>query len=206
MMSARKTDTQKRQEQITQAALDLINDQGVSGLSIAGIARRVGIVPSALYRHFASKDAVLDAVLDLIQQRLLDNVAHVREQTQDPLQQLKRLFTRHIAMLSENRAIPHVVFSDAVYNGQPDRKAKVAQIITTYLKEVEFIIESGRQDGTLRKEVVPATSSVMFLGMIMPAVVLWNVSEGNFDMTAHINTAWPAYERSIAVQIPKEAS
>ena len=99
-----------------------------------------------------------------------------------------------------------LVFSDAVYNGQPDRKAKVAQIITTYLKEVETIIESGRQDGTICKEVVPATASVMFLGMIMPTAVLWNVSEGNFDMAAHSNTAWPAYERSIAVQIPKETS
>jgi AcrR family transcriptional regulator len=205
-MAAPKTQTLERQEQITQAALDLINDQGVSGLSIAGIARRVGIVPSALYRHFASKDAVLDAVLDLIRQRLLDNVAHVRKKTPVPLNQLKLLFTRHIAMLSENQAIPHVVFSDSVYNGQPDRKAKVAQIITTYLKKVETIIESGRQDGTICKEVVPATASVMFLGMIMPAAVLWNVSEGNFDMAAHISTAWPAYERSIAVQIPKEAS
>jgi AcrR family transcriptional regulator len=206
MMSARKTDTEKRQEQITQAALDLINDQGVSGLNIAGIARRVGIVPSALYRHFASKDAVLDAVLDLIRKRLLENVTHVRRNTPVPLKQLKLLFARHIAMLSENRAIPHVVFSDAVYNGQPDRKAKVAQIITTYLKEIETIIESGRQDGTIQKEMVPATAAVMFLGMIMPAAVLWNVSEGNFDMAAHINTAWPTYERSIAVQIPKEAS
>jgi AcrR family transcriptional regulator len=205
-MPAPKTQTLQRQEQITQAALDLINDSGVTGLSIAGIARRVGIVPSALYRHFTSKDAVIDAVLDLIQQRLLANVAHVRDQTQVPLQQLKLLFTRHTAMLSENRAIPHVVFSDAVYCGQPGRRARVANIITTYLKEVETIITSGRQDGTIRKDVVPATAALMFLGMIMPAAVLWNVSGGKFDMAAHEKTAWPAYERSIAAQTPKEAS
>jgi len=205
-MPAPKTQTFQRQEQITQAALDLINDSGVTGLSIAGIARRVGIVPSALYRHFTSKDAVIDAVLDLIQQRLLGNVAHVREQTPVPLQQLKLLFTRHTAMLSENQAIPHVVFSDAVYTGRPDRRARVAQIIFTYLKEIQAIITSGRQDGTIRKDVVPSTAAVMFLGLIMPAAVLWNVSGGKFDMAAHARTAWPAYERSIAAQNPQEAS
>ncbi len=204
-MSAPKIQTRQRQEQITQAALDLINDSGVIGLSIAGIARRVGIVPSALYRHFTSKDAVLDAVLDLIGQRLLDNVTHVRKQTPVPLQQLKLLFTRHTAMLSENQAIPHVVFSDAVYYGQPDRRARVAQIITSYLKEIETIIASGRQDGTIRMDVAPANAAVMFLGMIMPAAVLWNVSGGDFDMAAHEKSAWPAYERSIAAQTPKEA-
>lgn len=205
-MPAPKTQTLLRQEQITQAALDLINESGVTGLSIAGIARRVGIVPSALYRHFTSKNAVLDAVLDLIQHRLLGNVAHAREQTPVPLQQLKLLFIRHTAMLSENQAIPQVVFSDAVYTGQPDRRARVAQIIFTYLKEIETIIESGRQDSTVRKDVVPATAAVMFLGMILPAAVLRNVSQGKFDMAAHVKTAWPAYERSIAAQTLKEAS
>jgi len=205
-MPAPKTQTLQRQEQIVQAALELINDSGVTGLSIAGIAQKVGIVPSALYRHFTSKDAVLDAVLDLIQQRLMANVAHVRKQTPAPLQQLKQLFTRHTALLNENQAIPHVVFSDAVYTGLPDRRARVAQIITTYLKEVETIIASGRQDGTIRKDVVPATAAIMFLGMIMPAAVLWNVSGGKFDMVTHARTAWPAYERSIAAQLSKEAS
>lgn len=205
-MPAPKTQTLLRQEQITQAALDLINESGVTGLSIAGIARRVGIVPSALYRHFTSKNAVLDAVLDLIQHRLLGNVAYAREQTPVPLQQLKLLFIRHTAMLSENQAIPHVVFSDAVYTGQPDRRARVAQIIFTYLKEIETIIESGRQDSTVRKDVVPATAAVMFLGMILPAALLRNVSQGKFDMAAHVKTAWPAYERSIAAQTLKEAS
>ncbi len=204
-MSAPKIQTRQRQEQITQAALDLINDSGVTGLSIAGIARRVGIVPSALYRHFSSKDAVLDAVLDLIGQRLQDNVAHVRQKTPVPLQQLKLLFTRHTAMLSENRAIPHMVFSDAVYYGQPGRRARVAQIIFTYLKEIETIIASGRQDGSIRMDVATATAAVMFLGLIMPAAILWNVSGENFDMATHIKTAWPAYERSIAAQTPKEA-
>ncbi len=204
--TAPKTQTIERQEQIVQAALELINDSGVTGLSIAGIAQKVGIVPSALYRHFRNKDAVLDALLDLIRQRLLDNVVHVRRKTPVPLEQLNLLFTRHTAMLSGNRAIPHVVFSDAVYNGHPDRKAKVAQIITGYLKEVEFIIESGRQDGTIHKSVIPATAAIMFLGMIMPAAVLWNVSGGNFDMAAHISTAWPAYELSITGRIPEEAS
>ncbi|EMS77400.1 transcriptional regulator, TetR family [Desulfotignum phosphitoxidans DSM 13687] len=199
-MSARKTDTQQRQEQITQAALDLINDQGVSGLSIAGIARRVGIVPSALYRHFASKDAVLDAVLDLIRQRLLDNVAHVREQTDVPLEQLRLLLIRHAFLLDENRAIPSVVFSEAVYTGAPERKSRVTSIITDYLKEIQAIIALGQQDGSIHKKIEPATAAVLFMGMILPAAILSNISEGLFDITAHVKNVWPAFVRSVSTK------
>jgi AcrR family transcriptional regulator len=200
MMSARKTDTQQRQEQITQAALDLINDQGVSGLSIAGIARQVGIVPSALYRHFASKDAVIDAVLDLIRQRLLDNVVHVREQTDVPLEQLRLLLIRHAFLLDENRAIPSVVFSEAVYTGAPERKSRVTSIITDYLKEIQAIIALGQQDGSIHKKIEPATAAVLFMGMILPAAILSNISEGLFDITAHVKNVWPAFVRSVSTK------
>lgn len=199
-MRARKIETELRQEQIIEAALELIGSEGVYALSIAGIAERVGIVPSALYRHFKSKDDVLDAVLDLLKRRLLGNVTLVREETPEALYRLKSLLMRHARMLSENRAIPHVVFSDGVYTGHPGRKAKVAEIITSYLGEIQKIIEEGKQEGTVREDVVPTTASVIFLGMILPAAVLWNVSKGGFDMIAHAENAWPAFVRCISTK------
>ena len=199
-MRAQKKETEARQEQIIEAALELIGTQGVSALSIAGIAERVGIVPSALYRHFKSKDDVLDAVLELIRTRLLANVTQVREDTPEALPRLKSLLMRHVRMLSENRAIPHVVFSDGIYSGHPERKAKVASIIITYLVNIQKIVEEGIQDGSIRQDVIPRTASVMFLGMILPAAVLWNVSEGDFDMIAHAENAWPDFVRCISMK------
>ncbi|MFA5159242.1 MAG: TetR/AcrR family transcriptional regulator [Candidatus Omnitrophota bacterium] len=197
-MRAQKIETEARQEQIIEAALELIGADGVNALSIAGIAERVGIVPSALYRHFKSKDDVLDAVLELIRTRLLANVTQVREETPDALPRLKSLLMRQVRMLSENRAIPHVVFSDGIYTGHPERKAKVATIITSYLCKIQKIVEEGIQDGSIRRDVVPTTASVMFLGMILPAAILRNVSEGGFDVIAHAQNAWPAFVRCIA--------
>jgi AcrR family transcriptional regulator len=197
-MRAQKTETELRKEQIVEAALDLIGAEGAYALNIAGIAERVGIVPSALYRHFKSKDDVLDALLEFLRIRLLGNVAQVMEETPDALQRLKSLLMRHARMLSENRAIPHIVFSDGIYSGHLERKAKVAEIITTYLGMIQKIVEEGRLDGSIRKDVVPTTASVMFLGIILPAAVLWNLTEGRFDMIAHAENAWPAFVRCIA--------
>lgn len=197
-MRAQKTETDIRQEQIVAAALELIGADGVSALSIAGIAERVGIVPSALYRHFKSKDDVLDAVLDLLKRRLLDNVTQARKQTPDALPRLKSLLMRHARMLSENRAIPYVVFSDGIYAGHPERKAKVAEILMAYIGRIQEIITQGITDSSIREDVVPMTAAVMFLGIILPGAVLWNISEGSFDMIAHVESAWPAFIRYIA--------
>ena len=199
-MRAQKTESELRQQQIVEAALELIGSEGINALTIAGIAARVGIVPSALYRHFKGKDEVLDAVLELLQFRLADSVSRVREETKGALPRLQSLLMRHARMLSENRAIPHVVFSDGLYTGRPERKAKVGGIILGFLKKIEQILEEGQQEGAIRDDVVPATAAVMFLGMILPAAVLRNVTEGRFDMIANAENAWPVFVRCIATE------
>lgn len=46
---------------IVQAALDVIDSQGVEGLSMPKLAKRLGVGVMSLYSHVASKDDLLDA-------------------------------------------------------------------------------------------------------------------------------------------------
>ena len=61
-----KLNTEVRQEQIIQAAMNLIASRGLKGLSMAALANRIGLVPSAIYRHFKSKNDIVDMILDFI--------------------------------------------------------------------------------------------------------------------------------------------
>ncbi|MBZ5617767.1 MAG: TetR/AcrR family transcriptional regulator [Acidobacteriia bacterium] len=55
---------------------------------MARVARRVGLVPSAVCRHFEGKDELLDAVLELIRERLNTNVVQSSQDATDALQVL----------------------------------------------------------------------------------------------------------------------
>jgi AcrR family transcriptional regulator len=197
-MRALKTDTEIRQRQITAAALDLIAAEGVSSLSIAAIAERVGIVPSAFYRHYKSKDDVLDAILDQLRIALLGNAAAVRQESENAPERLRRLMQRHVSLLAENHVIPQIVFSDSFYAGHPERKKKVRGIVSDYLGEVQKIVVEGQEDGTLLAEASAETVSVMFLGLVLPTAVIRNVSGGRFDVARYVDTAWPLFQRGIS--------
>lgn len=196
-MSIDKLNTQVRQEQIAQAAMNLINTSGMKGLSIAGVAKRVGIVPSAIYRHFDSKDQVIDAVLDLIFDRLMNNVSQACETTLDPFKRLKLILTRHIRLILENHAIPRIIFSEEVYSGNTDRKAKLNRKIDRYLNKISEIIQKGQHENRIRKDVDPATISVMFLGIIQPAAIIWHISNEAFDVAKHGEKAWRIFKESM---------
>ena len=197
-MSAQKVNTEIRQEQIVQAALDLIGSHGVQALSIASVAQRVGLVPSGIYRHFKCKDDLLSAILDLIGKRLLNNVMLVRQETSDALERLRVLLMREIHLLLENQAIPHIVFSESIFTDSVDRKARVRAIITGYFAEVEKIVLEGQREGLLREDVDPLTVVLMFKGMVLPAVVLWKVTDGSVDLVRHAEAAWKLFRTAVS--------
>ena len=196
-MSAEKLDTKIRQDQIIRAAMDLIAAHGLKGLSMAGLARRIGLVPSAIYRHFRSKDDLIDAMLDFIRAGLLDIVASSRHDTEDAEACLRVLLTRHITFIRENHVAPRIIFSEEVYSGKPERKHKLYDIISEYLESVRVIVEDGQEDNIFRSDVTPQTVAIMFLGLIQPVAIMWHLSDGGFDVTKHAEKTWHMFKDAI---------
>jgi AcrR family transcriptional regulator len=50
-------------------AAEVVAQEGFDALSMRAVAGRLGAVPMALYNHFATKDALVDALLDRVLQR-----------------------------------------------------------------------------------------------------------------------------------------
>jgi AcrR family transcriptional regulator len=205
-MAEAKLDTQVRREQIAEAALGLVADQGLRRLSVAALARRVGLVPSGIYRHFKSKDEILAAVLDRIEQRLLANVQAAQEANPDPLDCLKDVLMRHIRFIREGRAIPRIIFSDDMHAGSPERKQRIFQIFTRYTGAVSQIVRLGQSQGRIRSELDVQTVTMMLFGIILPAGILWHLTEGGFDVTRHAQRAWQLFSSAIASSAEAPAS
>ena len=71
MVAAPTSESSPRREQILQVAAQLFARHGFHGVSIAELGAAVGVSGPALYRHFASKEALLARMLIGISERLL---------------------------------------------------------------------------------------------------------------------------------------
>lgn len=54
----------ERRASIVAVAKVLFADKGYHGVSVDDLARRIGVSPAVLYQHFASKEALYEAVID----------------------------------------------------------------------------------------------------------------------------------------------
>jgi AcrR family transcriptional regulator len=63
-------------ERVLQAAVALADRDGLEAVSMRNLAERLGVVPMALYKHVASKDELLDGMVDVLLGQVEEPEAH----------------------------------------------------------------------------------------------------------------------------------
>jgi|GEM_PF-2502069 len=98
-----------RREDIVNAAAKLFSESGYESTSVRTIARAVGLSVASLFHHYASKDALLEAVIRRgLEIGMADVVAGLEGKT-TPLTRLRALVHVHIRLVNgENRHIHRV--------------------------------------------------------------------------------------------------
>lgn len=196
-MALEKLNTEIRKEQIVEAALGLIAAHGVRRLSMAALARRVGLVPSALYRHFSSKQEIVQAAIQLIAKRAKDNMREVRSRTPNSLDRLELLLGGIIRMIRELQAMPRIIFSEGMSEDNPEAKRRAYKLLQGVIDGIEQIIGEGQERGEIRTDLDAKSLAIMFWGMIPASVILWHVSEGEFNVTRQAEKSWELFRDGI---------
>jgi AcrR family transcriptional regulator len=94
-----------RREQILQAAAQLFAERGARAVGVDDVGAAVGVTGPAIYRHFASKDAMLAEMLLRISETLLDGGNRCVSRTHDPAGQLRALIAFHVDFALANPAL-----------------------------------------------------------------------------------------------------
>ena len=90
----------ERRESILSAAQGLFASKGLHGVSVDEIARAVNVSPAILYRHFNSKQALYDAVLEKFscqRQSYVDTIVNHGTRFEDALAGMTQVFIKNVA-------------------------------------------------------------------------------------------------------------
>ncbi|WP_240917017.1 TetR/AcrR family transcriptional regulator [Nocardioides sp. HDW12B] len=139
-----------RREQILATAAELFAARGFHGVSVVELGAACGVTGPALYRHFASKDAMLAEMLVAISQRLL-SVGRQRVAAADGASgALEALVAWHTDFALHNKAL--IVVQDRDWSSlPPEAQEQVRHLQRTYvelwvttLREVRPEVDSDR--------------------------------------------------------------
>lgn len=117
---------------IVDAALAIVTEEGVAALTMQRLAGELGYAIGALYRYFASKDALLLAVQRRVLERLAEDLAAADERA---LQHLKR--SRASA---EAAALTRLLMAAQVYETLPSRRPAHFRLLSVWLGDPSPVV------------------------------------------------------------------
>lgn len=90
---------------LTEAALRIVERDGLSALSLRAVAREAGVSPAAPYHHFKDKQELMTAVGTEGFGRLTEAMRHARDKAADPHAALSAIGVAYVCFARENPAL-----------------------------------------------------------------------------------------------------
>lgn len=173
------TEFTERQKEIINASLQLIAESGIQSLTIKNLSKKIGLVESAIYRHYESKTQILIALLDSISEQSKSNEIN---DAKGVLGILEKRLIHHFNTFTENPALVSVVFAEDLFQNEPSLVEKTRLKVEKSISDLTALIQKGQQSGEIRTDINPETVSVMINGSVRMLVKQWKMSGYSFDL------------------------
>ncbi len=137
------------------AALKLVAKRGPSGFTLAEAARMAGVVPSALYRHFADREALLAAVARQGFEMLLAGLPSANATGSDPREALMAFGIAYFRFATRHSAHFQVMF------GAEIDKRKFPDLLAATRRTLDIFTQTAQAFGSDWKNLAAAAWSIM---------------------------------------------
>ncbi|MFB4319983.1 TetR/AcrR family transcriptional regulator [Actinomadura sp. 21ATH] len=109
------------------AARELLEEDGSAGLSLRAVARRAGVSPTAPYRHYADRDALVSAVAAQGYRELAEHLAAAHPSPAAP-DDLVAVAVAYVDFALKHPALFRVMFAEPCDPGNEERASATAAI------------------------------------------------------------------------------
>jgi AcrR family transcriptional regulator len=188
---------EERREVTVEAVIDLAAEQNPADITTGAIAKRMGVTQGALFRHFPSKDAILQAVMEWVSERLLARIDKATAAAASPLGALEAAFTAHIEFISEHPGVPRMLFGELQRAERTIAKRMAQTLIQRYGERLGRLIAEGKQRGELLATLDDKAAAALFIGTIQGLVMQSLIAGDVKRLRASAPGAFALYRRAV---------
>lgn len=169
--SAKHLPAAERRAITVETVIALAGEQNPSDITTEAIARRMGLTQGALFRHFANKDAILQAVMEWVAERLLARIDRAVRGEDSPLAALEKMFMAHTEFVAEHPGIPRMLFGELQRGEATPAKRMVQELIRCYGQRLNRLLNQGKARGELDAGLNAEAAATLFIGSIQGLIM-----------------------------------
>ncbi len=169
--SSKHLSADKRRAVTVEAVVDLAARQNPGDITTAAIAKHMNVTQGALFRHFPNKEAIWQAVMEWVAERLLARVDKAAKTASTPLAALEAVFMAHIEFVCTYPGVPRMLFGELQRAEDTPAKSMARTLIQKYARRVEILIDRGKAEAELDPAVDTVAAGLLFIGSIQGLVM-----------------------------------
>ena len=196
-LTATRLPTETRQAEIVAAALRLAQDSSPAAITTTDLATAVGLSQGALFKHFASKEAVWLAAMTWVAEHLLGSLNEAAQQADTPLEALRRVFEAHVDFVVTYPGVPRVIFHELQQPVDSPLKQQVRGLMQAYRQLLLRLLEAAVQRGDVAADLDVPAAVTLFVGIVQGLVMQSMLSSNIAIMRVEAPRVFHLYLRGI---------
>ena len=141
----------ERRLQILQTLASMLETPKGEKITTAALATQLACSEAALYRHFASKAQMYDALIEFIEQSLFSVVNQITSAESQGLRQVEAIIALLLRFAQKNRGMTRVLIGDALVNENERLQAR----ISTLLDRIEAALKQALRIAATQENLKP---------------------------------------------------
>ena len=143
----------ERRVQILQVLAEMLQQPGAERVTTAALAARLAVSEAALYRHFASKAQMFEALIDFIESSVFGLINQIGEREPAGRARAARIVAMVLQFGEKNPGMARVMVGDAlVFEHQ-----RLQQRMNQFFDKLDAALRQSLRDGALADSAEPAT-------------------------------------------------
>ncbi len=162
-----------RRDQIVMATLELLGEMPVERLGTRAVAERVGVTQPALFRHFSSKDEMLEAVARHAVSLLGGRVETVLAEGLGPVETIHRVSRGLLEFAQAYPGVLALLFHDVAQGDGARFHAPLRHLVSMQVSLVTELARRTADEEGLPASVDPAAAAALFVATIQGVLLQW---------------------------------
>ncbi|MDQ5927007.1 MAG: TetR family transcriptional regulator [Pseudomonadota bacterium] len=142
-----------------------------SDITTAAIAEHMQVTQGALFRHFPSKDAIWEATMGWVAERLLSRIDRAAKGIASPLAAMEAMFMSHVEFVVAHPGVPRMMFGELQRAELTPAKRMAQTLIQRYGERLHGLMAQAKACGELPPELDNEAAAILFIGTIQGLVM-----------------------------------
>ena len=164
-----------RQGDIMARAMEIIGQEGMGGLTVATLSKRLGVSDGAIYRHFESKSSIIKEMLNVLFYRVSGQMIEEAGKDNHVRDKLKRIIRKLYALFEEQPGYVSLLFSEEYFFSDEEIFYRMHTIISTMQHHLRQILEQGIERREIKTNLNSQSISLLIMGSIRIVVLNWRL-------------------------------